>query len=375
MKEIYGPIYVNENVRHSYQEHARPDHLQPKHLKGPIYINDDTRHQFSQIEEHLESLKSLTAPIYNVESRSLFQDIQEHVESLKSLQGPVYEFGESGHKFEGGQNLLPPSMDKKTLHGPKYEVESDHHFSEIVKQCDSIKELIGPIYEVGETSHSFRELTQHVESLKTLAASHPIFMAERHLYGEVPKNADELVKFIHGPIYVKENVKHSYQEQSKPDDLQAKTLMGPIYVKNNYRHHFQQIDQHIESLKNLKGPVYDVESKNHYKGIMEHVESIKSFQGPIYNFGETSHNFIGSQILLPPPVEKKTLHGPKYHIDSDHHFTEIVDKVDKLKELVGPIYDVGDTGHHFKELGKHVESLRTLMHPIFMDERHRYGIL
>ena len=320
----------------------------------------------------METLKELTGPIYNVEGKSQYHAILDRIQAVKSLQGPVYEFGKIEHNYEGSQLLQPPASDLNTLHGPCYQIDNEHHFSEIVKQCSRLKELAGPIYEVGETTHGFMELTKHVESLRTLAESHPIFMDERHQYGEKDGfQADPLQKLIVGPIYVKDNAKHSYQEQPKPDDLQARTLKGPIYVNDDYKHHFQQIDQHIESLKNLKGPVYAVESKNHYNGIIEHVESIKSFQGPVYHFGDIGHKFEGGQILQPAATDMKTLHGPKYHIDNEHHFSEISNKVDQLKELVGPVYDVGETGHHFGELKKHVESLRTLLGPIFMDERHR----
>ena len=40
----------------------------------------------------------------------------------------------------------------------------------------------------------------------------------------------------------------------------------------------QAIEKHVDALKTLKGPVYDVEGKNHYEAIVKHVESLKSLQ-------------------------------------------------------------------------------------------------
>ena len=180
---IVGPIYMEGTAKHCYKEEPKPDHLKQVHLRGPVYQNDDYKHHFSQIEEHLESLKSLTAPVYNREGgKSLFNAILARVESLKPLQGPVYGFGEVGHKYVGGQDYVynygATGPDQKTLHGPKYDIDNEHEFSEIFKNVEQLKELVGPVYEFGESGHHFNELNKHVESLKTLMG--PIFVNEPH---------------------------------------------------------------------------------------------------------------------------------------------------------------------------------------------------
>ena len=103
------------------------------------------------------------------------------------------------------------------------------------------------------------------------------------------------------------------------------------------------------------------------------MEAVKALKGPIYDFGKAEHKFEGSQnfVHCPPASDQKSLHGPKYHIDNEHEFSEILKKVDQLKDLVGPVYAFGESGHQFHGLVKHVESLRTLMGPVFVDERHR----
>ena len=182
-----------------------------------------------------------------------------------------------------------------------------------------------------DREHHFREITKHVNSLKTLVG--PIFIDEPHKYGEIPSK-DGGVKEIHGPIYIDGNAKHHYSEQPKPSELQAKTLKGPIYINDDYKHHFSQLEQHLDSVKSLKGPVYDVESKNHFLEIMKHAETLKSLQGPIYEFGESVHRYTGD-VLEPSPTHESKLHGPKYQIDSAHHFSEIVSQVEKLRDLKG----------------------------------------
>ena len=193
------------------------------------------------------------------------------------IEGPVYEIGHLEHSFQGGQILLPPSTNSTNLHGPKYQIDNKHHFSEIIMHAEHLKELQGPVYDLEETKHHFREMTKHVESLVPL--SKPIFTNERHSYGERSQPVEGL-KEVHGPVYVKENVRHNYSEQSKSAELQTASLQGPIYYMNDdYKHHYDAIQEHVHSLKTLKGPVYDVEGKNHYSEIIKHVQSLQTLIG------------------------------------------------------------------------------------------------
>ena len=192
----------------------------------------------------------------------------------------------------------------------RYEVDASHHFSEIISNAQKLQDLHGPVYDLEETAHHFREMTKHAEGLIPLAK--PIFVDEKHSYGEQGlKNAG--VKEVHGPIYVKENVKHNYSEQPKSSDLNTINLRGPIYVNDDYKHHYSAIQEHIDTLKELKGPIYQSEGKNHYKEIIKHAETMKDLKGPIYEFGEPEHKFVGGHILLPSPSTSKELHGPRYN--------------------------------------------------------------
>ena len=151
-------------------------------------------------------------------------------------------------------------------------------------------------------------MKKHLESLIPLAK--PIYVDEKHSYGEqVP--LDHGVKFVHGPIYVKENAKHNYSEKTKSADLQTLYLMGPIYMNDDYKHHYSAIQEHVETLKTLQGPVYQIEGKNHYLEIIKHVEKMKDLKSPIYELGEPGHKYAGGHTLLPPSNIAKPLHGPR----------------------------------------------------------------
>jgi len=126
-------------------------------------------------------------------------------------------------------------------------------------------------------------------------------------------------------------------------------------MTDDYKHHFAAIQEHVNTLKTLKAPIYDVESKSHYLEIIKHVESMKDLKGPIYQVGEPGHKFTGSSMFTPEAADLKTLAGPKYNLDADHQFSEIMERVDKLKELQGPVYTT-EGAHQFKEIKRHVES-------------------
>merc|ERR1719225_412279 len=192
----------------------------------------------------MEAIKELKGPIYDVESKSHFNGIIKHVEELKALQGPIYSLGPIGHKYTGDV-LEPPAIDQKTLHGPKYDIDNQHQFSEIIAHANKLKDMTGPVYNLEERTHHFRELTKHVEGLAPLAK--PILVDERHSYGE-ESTKGQGVKLIHGPVYVAGNVTHHYSEPAKSSDLDAKTLKGPIYINDEYRHHCNQIQEHMETL-------------------------------------------------------------------------------------------------------------------------------
>ena len=48
-------------------------------------------------------------------------------------------------------------------------------------------------------------------------------------------------------------------------------------------------------------------------------------------------------------VEKlETLKTPVYDIQRDHQFKEILGHIDKIKNLQGPVYSIGDPKHHYQ---------------------------
>ena len=87
----------------------------------------------------------------------------------------------------------------------------------------------------------------------------------------------EDLQTLTGPVFHIDN-KHCYEDKPHKTDLGLR-LMGPV-MQIEREHHFTQIEQHMEDLKTLKGPIYDpVGVKHHFCEIEKHIESLKNLQG------------------------------------------------------------------------------------------------
>lgn len=53
---------------------------------------------------------------------------------------------------------------------------SSHHFAEVMKHADVLKELKGPIYLDETVKHHFAEIEKHVDSIQTLKG--PVYSSQ-----------------------------------------------------------------------------------------------------------------------------------------------------------------------------------------------------
>lgn len=146
-------------------------------------------------------------------------------------------------------------------------------------------------------------------------------------------------------------------------------MIGPI-INHNYENMttlntFTPLSSYYEI--DLKGPVYDHGAgKSHYDGIIQSVETLKNLIGPVYNIGqETAHKYADIQKHV---ESLKTLNGPKYDIDSGHHFSEIIKNVEELKDLTGPVYNIGEPGHNYNVVMQKVQGLKDMVGPVYVEQ-------
>ena len=61
--------------------------------------------------------------------------------------------------------------------------------------------------------------------------------------------------------------------------------------------------------------------------------------------------------------------------NQQHAFSDLVKKVEKAKQLSGPVYLDVDVKHNFSEFQKHAENIQNLSSPIYLSEntKHSFG--
>jgi hypothetical protein len=114
----------------------------------------------------------------------------------------------------------------------------------------------------------------------------------------------------------------------------------------------------IFDAKNLIGPVYDIDRKHMYTEIDKKIEGLKSLHGPTYDGIQRDHSYFGSlEIKL---ALLKDLTSPIYDIEREHHFVNLGQKLESLKEMSYPVRENVDYSHHFNEIQNKVVVLRSL---------------
>ena len=61
-----------------------------------------------------------------------------------------------------------------------------------------------------------------------------------------------------------------------------KDLQGPVYDIEVKKHHFKEIERHISDLKELSGPVYQIDQDHNYLAMVKKVQELKELKGNCY---------------------------------------------------------------------------------------------
>merc|ERR1711915_782503 len=104
------------------------------------------------------------------------------------------------------------------------------------------------------------------------------------------------------------------------------------------------------------------------------VDAIKTLNGPVFNIEARSHAFQDIERYV---SEIKSLNYPVYDIQHDHLFNEIQKNIIDLKNLNGPVFDI-DRNHSYIEFKKNLIELKNLVGPVYTipDYKHRFqGII
>ena len=114
----------------------------------------------------------------------------------------------------------------------------------------------------------------------------------------------------------------------------------------------------IYDVKNLTGPVYEVERTDMFSEIDKKILDLKSLQGPVNSGICREHNYFAS--LEKNLAYLRELANPLYDLEREHHFVDLGQKLEKVKEMSYPVRANVDHSHQFNELQHKVIAVRNL---------------
>ena len=268
-------------------------------------------------------IEEITGPIYNVERKHEYpKDVppREEAKGKDNLKFPVYGV-EKSHSFV---DKAPYHESEKILQGPSYDVQHTHKFTKediIATEVSSLSS--GPVYKGVESQHKFPEGGKDsmiVPPNLPTSQKYPVTDSDHSVKFNPPLDKKPpLPKELLGPKFKDVNREHSFTGIEKDLDLE------------------QGEEDRSKKVRELVAPVYTPEQQdqvNRFKEVIMHAEAIRTLQGPVYE-AERNHHF---QQLMMSAQDLKNLTGPVYDIDKDHHFQELITHAFELKNLVGPIY-------------------------------------
>ena len=137
----------------------------------------------------------------------------------------------------------------KALVGPLYNIDSKHNYSVVMDKVKNLRDLSGPVMNIEQRDHAYREVKQSLDSIKNLT----------------------------GPFYAVDNA-HNYNEVQDRVSGQV-NLEGPVYQVFN-KHNFNQIADRVSGLKTLEGPCYDIPNK-HYSSVTYRINTPLTLKYPV----------------------------------------------------------------------------------------------
>lgn len=114
----------------------------------------------------------------------------------------------------------------------------------------------------------------------------------------------------------------------------------------------------IYDVKNLAGPVYNIDRAHMFNEIEKKIVDLKSLQGPTYSGISRENNYFAS--LERNLAHLRDLANPVFDLEREHHFMDLGQKLEKLKEMSYPVRSNVDYSHHFNEVQQKVVAVRNL---------------
>ena len=378
IEKLTGPV-LEVSHSHSFKA-AEAQKFDYKTLNNPAFtVGVEAGHKFNVIESAQKPVSTEVKgeqkyPILDSSHDSKFTGPTTSIKSSntevkgKDLQYPTmlnkrkFNTESSGHGYAA--DLVQGQESKVTteLAGPLYSVDAVHAFKGIMTHAHQLNEISGPVYGVEEREHHYAELGKHAENLKNLTL--PVYEVDKnHHFEVIMKEAEKLMQ-VSGPVLPCDHASKFIPDAKKVD---KETVMSTpkfpgVDDKNKYNPQTTQVKNEAV----MTGPVYNnVTAQNHYN-IIEgtKLEFDAKMNAPIYTAVERNNQFTfeapkvpetSSQMFTPKPAQVNESHNfnpmtervagvaqQSYPViqgvESSNQFTIVPDRKPGQLATVGPVY-------------------------------------
>ena len=324
-------------------------------LSGPVQsVGVEASHKFNMMESQAKPVEAALVkeqmyPVMDIDHSSKFTGPTTSVKSknteVKDIQYPTminkrkFNTEMSGH----GYSEVTMGQEAKVsteLVGPLYDVAAMHAFKGIVTHAHKLTELVGPVFGAGEAEverkHHYSELGKHAEKLKNLSV--PVYdVDKKHGYEVIMKAAEKMVNIV-GPVYPVEH--GSKYKPDAPVHDTAPLMTGPKLTGVQDKNAYCPITSKVVGDAPMTGPIYPgILAKNAYNVAESALTTVPTgMAGPVYSSvaGGNQYSFEAPKV---PEMDARlftpTMGGGA--MEKNHSYGPVPARVPGVPQVAGPV--------------------------------------
>ena len=352
VKDIQFPTGINRRKfnekmsGHGYNEVAMgQDSKVSTDLQGPLY-DVATVHAFKGIMTHAHKLTEMVGPVFGnaeleVDRKHHYSELGKHAETLKNLSLPVYDV-DTKHGYE----LIMKEAEKLvTINGPVYPVEHGSKYKPETTKVDNQPLMTGPVSKLVSDSNKYCPVTEKVRAEALMTG--PVYpgVEAKNVYNEADSARTDVPVQMNAPVYssVAGGNQFSYEAPKVPGH-DAQQFTPTRAGATNESHKYGPVPARVPGVPQVTGPVLVEQGDNKYCPVSERKSGEMAMCGPVYAgvegknaFNETPARVSGQPLMA----------GPVFPgVESKSGFNEVKGKADLPKVVSGPCYPA-DAGHKY----------------------------
>merc|ERR1719397_124816 len=356
VKDIHFPTGINRRKfneqmsGHGYNEITMSQEAKVStDLQGPLY-DVATVHAFKGIMTHAHKLTEMTGPVFGnadleVDRKHHYSELGKHAETLKNLSLPVYDV-DTKHGYE----LIMKEAEKLvSIVGPVYPVEHGSKYKPETTKVDSQPMMTGPVNKLVSDSNKYCPVTEKVRSEALMTG--PVYpgVEAKNAYNETESARTDVPIQMNAPVYssVAGGNQYSYEAPKVPEP-DAQQFTPTRAGATTESHKYGPVPARVPGVPQVTGPVRVEQGDNKYCPVSERKSGEMAMCGPVYAGVESKRGFseVKGKADLPMVVS-----GPCYPADAGHKYSgETLEP--KFSVQMGQVYPVLDSGHShsFREI-------------------------